>query len=199
MTSVHEASGKMGRADATSALLPALRGCVIGLLLSLAILIMGAMGCATRGSDRRSDIADNFAVVAAGTNGVAGIYRSGTPTAAGWEALRGMGVVRSVNLDTTSDPVVSGIVSRQFAMDAWQQMFGPVGPQLEAALLEVGPGTIVHCAYGANRTGTLVILYRMRVCGWSKARAIAEADGLGWGNSMPALKEYVEREPDVRR
>ena len=170
-------------------------GLVHGSICATSLLCL--VGCVTQIANRQSPIAENFAVVVAATNGAAGIYCSGTPTARGWEVLRGMGVMKSVNLDTVADPVVNGIVSRQFAIDDWQQTFGTVGPQLEAALLEIGPGAVVHCRHGANRSRTLIILYRMRVLGWSKARAIAEAEQFGWGNSLPALKKYVEDQPEA--
>jgi hypothetical protein len=159
------------------------------MICALALLICaGCAGIATR----PSPIAENFSVVVAGTNGNAGIYCSGSPTAEGWEILRAMGVWKSVDLDTLPDPMVPGIVSRQFAIDDWQQMFGPVEPQLESALAEIAPGTIVHCRHGMNRSRTLMILYRVRICGWTKDRAIAEAAQYGWHGSLPALKDYVQ-------
>jgi hypothetical protein len=44
---------------------------------------------------------------------------------------------------------------------------------------------------GMNRTRTVVILYRMRVCHWNKERAVAEAVRYGWETSFPALLKYV--------
>jgi tyrosine-protein phosphatase SIW14 len=50
---------------------------------------------------------------------------------------------------------------------------------LEAIVSALGP-TLVHCQWGRDRTGLVVAAYRVRVCGWSKDRAWAEALQYGY-------------------
>ena len=40
---------------------------------------------------------------------------------------------------------------------------------------------LVHCQHGADRTGTMIAVYRIAVQGWSKAKAIREMTGGGFG------------------
>jgi hypothetical protein len=40
---------------------------------------------------------------------------------------------------------------------------------------------LVHCQHGADRTGTLVALYRVAVQGWSKEEALREMTEGGFG------------------
>ncbi len=39
---------------------------------------------------------------------------------------------------------------------------------------------LVHCEQGFHRTGVLCAAYRVRLCGWSLAEAVAEMDRLGF-------------------
>ena len=40
---------------------------------------------------------------------------------------------------------------------------------------------LVHCQHGADRTGTMIAVYRIAVQGWSKAEAIREMTEGGFG------------------
>lgn len=40
---------------------------------------------------------------------------------------------------------------------------------------------LVHCKHGADRTGTMVAIYRIAYEGWSKTQAMAEMTGGGFG------------------
>ena len=87
---------------------------------------------------------------------------------------------------------MSGLIVQPFPITTSQQIWGPVAPQLYAALEAITPGTFIHCELGENRTGTLVILYRMKALGWAKELAVAEADRFDWRWSLPALHLFVE-------
>ena len=135
----------------------------------------------------------NFAVVEPGTNGVAGMYRGGEPTAAGWEVLRAMDVTNIVQLDYGhSAPTWAHVMRHPIGL--WDQYLGNPGPKLEAAYadLEANPQQVFwHCARGKNRSGALGILWRVRHDHWTKADAIWEANGYGWKSTGWALKRYV--------
>ncbi len=55
-----------------------------------------------------------------------------------------------------------------------------------------GP-VMVHCLHGADRTGTMVAVYRMAVDGWSKDDAINEmvAGGYGFHPMWANLKRHL--------
>jgi protein-tyrosine phosphatase len=74
-------------------------------------------------------------------------------------------------------------------ISTWAQVFGPVGAKLRTGEAAITNGCFVHCTHGANRTGTVLMLYR-HDHGWTKESAESEANALGWGTSFPALKSY---------
>ena len=118
----------------------------------------------------------------------------GTPNEGGRQVLKAMGVRYFLNLDTVPDPVLDGVTMVHIPITGYQQQFGLVGSQLEAAyaFMLAHPGAVyVHCKHGMNRTRTFVALWRMRHDGWSWQRAVAEANEFGWGSSFEALKEAV--------
>jgi protein tyrosine/serine phosphatase len=51
---------------------------------------------------------------------------------------------------------------------------------------------LVHCAGGANRTGAAYAAYRMKYCGWTLERAIAEGDRFNLSlRDKPELVEHL--------
>lgn len=111
--------------------------------------------------------------------------------------LRANGYTNIIKLNPESEGTDAaakslGMTVYYIPIDSLQQVFGPVHVQLYTALAHVKEGTFWHCSRGSNRSGTLGILYRIRVDHWTKAQAITEADLLGWGTSLPALKDFVE-------
>jgi protein tyrosine/serine phosphatase len=51
---------------------------------------------------------------------------------------------------------------------------------------------LVHCAAGVNRTGAVYAAWRMKHCGWSPERALAEAEQCGWlPRDNPELREHL--------
>lgn len=157
------------------------------ILATLALAALLFCGCATAPPAARvprlAQVAD-------------GIWCGGQPKDAGaWRYLRetlGLTNCVKLNCDWEASDERSGMAVRHFPITPWQQWFGPVGPQVEGAALHLKPGTFLHCTHGANRTRTVVIVYRVRQCGWSVDKAIDEAKYYGWGNSGPALKKFVK-------
>lgn len=120
------------------------------------------------------------------------IYRSGQPKdAVAWAYLMSLGIESVIKLNTEPEGETGGLVIEPYPITTPQQIWGPVKAQLDAALAAITKNTLIHCELGENRTGTLFIAYRVKVCGWSKDMAIAEANKFEWEWSLPALKVYV--------
>ncbi len=114
-------------------------------------------------------------------------YRSGQPTGAGFRALTMRYGVRTViNLrDTHSDRAyVTGLHLHlhKIGMHVWhieQEDLAQALHVLRTAMRQ-GP-TLVHCTYGADRTGVVTALYRVLYQGWSREAAIDEMEHGNFG------------------
>lgn len=123
------------------------------------------------------------------------IARGGQPTPEGFANLRAMGLTNIVKLNLGTDNPAGGTTVRSFPINAWQQFWGgkSLKRKLDAAESAITPFTYVHCSRGENRTGTVIISYRLKTLQRDKWAAISEARRYGWGNSLPGLKAYVKR------
>ncbi len=127
------------------------------------------------------------------------LHRSAQPTPEGMKNLRAMGIETIVNLrsfHSDRDEIGNaGLAYEHIYMKAWH-------PEEEEAVrfLQIvtnpkrGP-VLFHCQQGADRTGTMCVLYRVVVQGWSKEEAIKEMTegGFGfhgiWLNLVPWINE----------
>lgn len=119
--------------------------------------------------------------------------------AAAWDFLRTLFppdvVPKVIKFNSEPGDELSRMEVHPFPITTGQQIWGPVSflkQQFEAALAVLTDNTIFHCELGENRTGTFGILYRMKVCGWTKAMAISEANKFEWEWSLPALHLFVD-------
>lgn len=120
------------------------------------------------------------------------IYRSGQPKdSSAWDYIRSLGIRNVIKLNTEPGDESSGLIVEPYPITTPQQIWGPVKGQLESALAAITNDTLIHCELGENRTGTLVILYRVKICAWTKELAIAEAKNFEWEWSLPALQLFV--------
>jgi hypothetical protein len=153
-------------------------------LLLLPLLLL--CGCA---SDKVVNGVPNLATVDPG------VLRGGQPTEAGWRYLKSQGITNVIKFNTGNGDAYAEKIGMRVVKDPislCRQIFGPVDAQMMLALTNVTPGTFVHCTHGVNRTGTFFILDRMAVDHWSKDKAVAEADRLGWESSFWGLKHFVK-------
>lgn len=114
-----------------------------------------------------------------------GLYRSAQPTAEGMRHLKQLGVVTIVNLrsfhsdrDEIGD---TGLAYEHIYMKAWHPERKEAVRFLQIVTDPKRAPVLVHCQHGADRTGTMVAIYRVAVQGWTKEEAIREMTEGGYG------------------
>ena len=128
----------------------------------------------------------------------ADLYRGAQPTAEGMRQLKAMGIKTVVDLrsfhsdlDEIGD---TGLAYERIAMKAWHPEDEDVIRFLQIVTDESRTPVFVHCQHGADRTGLLCAVYRVALCGWSKAEAIREMKegGFGFHEVWKNIPEYLE-------
>lgn len=130
------------------------------------------------------------------TNGSTVFYRSGQPrTPDQWLAIRSLGVSNVIKLneqDESPDALPPGMVLRYYPVDTMQQLVdGPDPAKMREAMGYIGPGTLVHCEHGQDRTGVLVYIYRVSVQHWSPEAARLEMMTNGFHSALGGLDRFV--------
>jgi hypothetical protein len=145
---------------------------------------------------------------------VPGIARGGQPASdEDWQWLVAHGYSNVVKLNEGSEgedtgAIRVGMTVRAHPISLEQQLlFGPNHADFQQAILDITPGTFIHCgsdsrtkewlvvrddgeAGGNDRTGLLVGEYRVQVCGWSKIDAYVEMKKLGYHPELIGLESY---------
>lgn len=134
------------------------------------------------------------------------LYRGAQPSAEGFRALAEQGIKTVIDLRAERDE----IRDEQRLVEAAGMKFVsiPVGGSSTPADAQVaqffsviddpasGP-VFFHCKRGADRTGTMAAIYRIRRQGWDVDRAISEAKNVGmhwyFVNMRSYIRSYAER------
>ena len=107
-----------------------------------------------------------------------GLYRSAQPTAQGMRNLKDMGIETVVNLrsfHSDRDAIgLTGLAYEHIYMKAWHPELKEIIRFLQIVSNPKRTPVLVHCQHGADRTGTMSVVYRVVVQGWTKQRAIQE-------------------------
>jgi protein tyrosine phosphatase (PTP) superfamily phosphohydrolase (DUF442 family) len=113
------------------------------------------------------------------------LYRGDQPSAQGMQNLKDLGLKTIINLrsfhsdrDEIGD---TGLVYEHIFMKAWHPEEEDVVRFLKIVTDPKRAPVMVHCQHGADRTGTMVAVYRIAVQGWSKGEAIREMTEGGFG------------------
>jgi protein tyrosine/serine phosphatase len=128
----------------------------------------------------------------------AALYRSGQPTAKGMQNLKAHGVETIVNLrsfHSDRDEIgETGLAYEHIYMKAWHPEEEEAVRFLQIVTNENRTPVLVHCMFGADRTGVMCAVYRMAVDGWTKEQAIREMldGGYGFNPAWRNLVEWVE-------
>jgi protein tyrosine phosphatase (PTP) superfamily phosphohydrolase (DUF442 family) len=113
------------------------------------------------------------------------LYRSAQPTAEGMTSLARAGIKTVVNLRSFhSDRAPLGSIGLRYEhifMKAWHPEREEVLAFLRILKNSTTHPVLVHCQHGADRTGTMIALYRVVVDGWSPEDAVKEMVEGGYG------------------
>lgn len=128
------------------------------------------------------------------------LYRGGQPTPAGLKSLRQLGVKTIINLREDDDraraeeaqAVDEGFRYFNIPLDRYDRP----SDERVAEILSIINATdnqpvFVHCHRGADRTGTIIAIYRMDHDGWTSQQAKDEAKRFGLGFWQRRMKDYV--------
>ncbi len=130
-----------------------------------------------------------------------GITRGAAPTTAGLRALKKLGVHTIIDLRISPKQVKAEKKQAGALGFTWVNIpMGaepPTQKQVDAflAILARAPGesVFVHCQYGADRTGTMIGIYRVQVQGWSYTQAYAEMRKYGFKPYYTKLADAVKK------
>lgn len=129
------------------------------------------------------------------------LYRGAQPSQAGIVQLKQIGVKTIISLrgaDENSEiegnwAQSSGIKFINIPLNNW---FGPKDEKIEKILASINNAenqpVFVHCKRGADRTGTVIAVYRITHDGWTAKRANVEAKERGFGWWQVWMKDFIK-------
>lgn len=131
------------------------------------------------------------------------VYRSAQPTDEGWKSLAKIGVKTIVDLRCQNEHSAEAEAQKveaagmRYVNIPWRGRVAPSDEDISKALAlmnssAAGP-VLVHCKRGADRTGTLIAVYRIIHDHWQNDRALKEAESCGMGWTQFGLKRYISK------
>lgn len=123
------------------------------------------------------------------------LYRSAQPTAQGMKNLEALGVRTVINLrafhSDRGETAGTALLEEELSVKTWHIEDEDVVRVLRTLKNPAGAPYLVHCQHGADRTGTMVAMFRMVVQEWSREKAIDEVVNGGYG-FHPVWKNIIE-------
>src|SRR5689334_6306794 len=117
------------------------------------------------------------------------LYRGAQPTDEGWKSLAKLGVKTIVDLrrpdehSTDAEERAVKAAGMRYVNIPMQGVVSPAEESITKALAlmnaEADGPVFVHCKRGADRTGTVIAVYRMAHDRWGNSQAMHEAKSLG--------------------
>jgi tyrosine-protein phosphatase SIW14 len=129
------------------------------------------------------------------------IYRGAQPINSGFQALAQLGIKTVVDLrdigehsQADEQKLVTDLGMRYVSIPM-QGMSTPKADQVAAVLALLNDTTsgpvFVHCKRGADRTGTVIAVYRISHDSWQNKKALSEAKSYGMSIFEHAMQHYV--------
>jgi len=113
------------------------------------------------------------------------LYRSAQPSALGLSEAQKIGIKTVINLrafhSDKEELVATNLKSERIYFKTWHPEEEDVVRFLKIVSNTNSGPFLVHCQHGADRTGTMVAIYRMAVQGWTRDAAIKEMVDGGYG------------------
>lgn len=129
------------------------------------------------------------------------LYRGGQPRDKGFEVLAGLGVKTVINLRDDDERaraeekevLATGLRYFNVPLD---DLFGRPSEERMEHILSIinepeNQPVFVHCRRGADRTGTVIAVYRISQDGWTGKEAMSEAKRHGMGFWVIGMKDYI--------
>jgi protein tyrosine phosphatase (PTP) superfamily phosphohydrolase (DUF442 family) len=161
------------------------RGAVIA---AAGVLLMTWVGCASIPTANRPETWAQPVTVSGVPNlyRISGeLYRGDQPSPQGMQNLKDLGLKTIINLrsfhsdrDEIGDTVLA---YEHIYMKPWHPEEKEAVRFLKMVTDPKRTPALVHCKHGADRTGTMIAVYRIAVQGWSKDEAIREMTQGGFG------------------
>lgn len=123
------------------------------------------------------------------------LYRGAQPNREGFVQLKSMGVKTVINLrDHHSDRrILRGLGFKYVHLPC--ETSDPEEPQVLAFLKVVADPAnqpvFVHCQHGSDRTGMMVVCYRIVLEGWDKQQALEELPTFGFHNIWWNIRSFL--------
>ena len=113
------------------------------------------------------------------------LYRSAQPSTEGMQNLKAFGLKTIISLrafhSDRAEIGATGLGYEHIFMKTWHPERDDVVRFLKTATDPQRQPVLVHCQHGADRTGSMVAIYRVAVQGWSKQDAAREMTEGGFG------------------
>jgi len=129
------------------------------------------------------------------------VYRGAQPTAKGIQFLKKKHGIKTIIYlrgkgdGANSERKLAETEGIKFVNVPLHNWFRPKNAQIENAISEItkeeNQPVFVHCARGADRTGTVIAVYRMKFDGWTGKEASEEAKKFGIGWWQVWMKDYI--------
>jgi protein tyrosine phosphatase (PTP) superfamily phosphohydrolase (DUF442 family) len=126
-----------------------------------------------------------------------GLWRSAQPSAAGFKNLKALGIRSVVSLRRlhSDRAAMAGLGLRYFHIHfaPWRAEDEDVVTFLKIVSDPKNQPVLVHCQHGADRTGTMVAIFRMYAQGWALNEALQELPRFGFHTIWQNLMLYLQR------
>lgn len=129
------------------------------------------------------------------------LYRGAQPKSGGIERLAALGIKTIVNLRGDDERTLEEEAEARAAglryFHVPMRWYGrPSDAQVKRVLAIINSPenqpVFLHCRRGADRTGTIIAVYRIRHDGWTSARAQQEANRYGMRRWRLGMRDYIQ-------